>query len=396
MKNIKYLLILSIIILLTGCTNYRELNSIAITTAISVDYNINTNEYNLITQVVNSVNKQDTSSSNEPTFLNFTSTSNSLSEGLSKIVLESPRRLYTNQTQIIILSKDIIENKLDEVLDYFIRNPEIRGEILVLLAPDKEDLKGITIQTLLDNLSSSNIVSSLKESEKEGYTTLITLNDLADLYLNPYKEIILPTLSVEGNINEADEEENKTSTNYKGTVKIGPLAIFKDTKYLTSLSFEESKYLNIIRNKLDSTIITIPYNEGYISFELYNIITKYKPNIKNNIINLSITGRAKTYEIITNTDIEDKENVKDIQNYFNNYIKEKIFNTFTNIRTNYNTDIFNFRDIYYKDNPKYLKKNYNNWYEETYSNLILNINTKIDLYEKGKIKEEIDYVKENR
>ena len=394
MKKIKYLLLL--IFLLTGCSNYRELTDIAITTAISVDYNTSTNEYTLLTQVVNSVKQQDAISSNEPTFINFTSTSTSLSEGLSQIVLESPRKLYTTQTQIIILSKEVIENKLEAVLDYFIRNPEIRGETLVLLAPDKEDLKGITIQTLLDNLSSSNIVSSLKESEKDGYTTLITLNDLTDMYLNPYKEIILPTIYVEGNINEADEEINKTSTNYKGTVKIGPLAIFKDTNYQTTLSLEQSKYLNIIRNTLNKSIITIPYNEGYITFELYNIKTKYQPNIKNNIINLTITGKAKTYEIVTNTDIEDKEKVKDIQKYFNKYIKDNIQKTFTNIQTNYNTDIFNFQDIYHKDNPKYLKQNYHNWYEEKYPNLKLNINSKINLYEKGKIKEEITHVKENR
>ena len=393
MKKILFLLL---ILLLTGCSNYRELTDIAITTAISVDYNAEAKEYTLITQVVNSANKKDTSSSNEPTFLNFTSTSTSLSEALSKIVLESPRKLYTSQTEVIILSKEIIENKLNNVLDYFIRNPEIRGETLVLLAPDKKDLKGITIQTLLDNLSSSNIVSSLKESEKEGYTFLITLNDLTEMHLNPYKEIILPTLYVEGNINEADEEDNKTSTNYKGTVKIGPLAIFKDATYLTTLSLEESKYLNIMRNNLDNTIITIPYNDGYISLELYSIKTKYKPDIKNNTISLIITGKAKTYEIITNTDIENKDNVEDIQKYFNNYVKDSILNAFNTIRSNYNTDIFNFKDIYHKDNPKYLKHNYTNWYQDTFPNLKLNIISKINLYEKGKIKEEITYVKENR
>ena len=393
MKKIKYLLL---ILLLTGCQNYRELTDIAITTAISIDYNTETNEYILLTQVVNSVKQQDASSSNEPTFLNFTSTATSLSEALSKIVLESPRKLYTSQTQIIILSKEVIENRLDNVLDYFIRNPEIRGETLVLLAPEKEDLKGITIQTLLDNLSSSNIVSSLKESEKEGYTTLITLNDLTDMYLNPYKEIILPTLYVEGNINEADEETNKTSTNYKGTVKIGALSIFKDTTYLSTLSLEESQYINIIKNTLNKTLLSMPYNEGYITFELYNIKTKYKPDPINNKITLTITGKAKAYEIVTNTNIEDKEKVKDIQNYFNNYIKENTLNTFDNIRKNYNTDIFNFKDIYHKNNPKYLKQNYHNWYQTTFPNILLNINSDIQLYEKGKIKEEITYVEENR
>lgn len=391
----KYLLLITLL-LITGCSNYRELNNIAITTAISIDYNIETKEYTLITQVVNSVNKKDTSTSNEPAFINFTTTSNSLSEAIAKITLESPKKLYTSQTQIIILSKEVIENKLDEVLDYLIRNPEIRGETLILLAPNKEDLKGITIQTLLDNLSSSNIVSSLKESEKEGYTTLITLNNLADMYLNPYKEIILPTLYVEGNINMADEEENKTTTNYKGTVKIGTLALFKGTTLTTYTNIEETKYLNIIRNKLKNTNITMPYKEGYIVFDLYDISSNNTPDIKNNEITLTIKGKAKTYEIITSTDIESTKEVQKIKKVFNKYIENNISDVFIKIRNNYNTDIFNFRDTYYKDNPKYLKKYYNNWYQETFPNLKLKINSKIELYEKGKIKEEIKYAKENR
>ena len=395
MKKIKYLLPI-LIILLTGCTNYQELTDIAITTAIAVDYSPETNEYTLITQVVNAVKQDNASSSNEPTFINFSSTSSSLTEAIDKIVLESPRKLYTAQTQVIILSKEIISNHLDEVLDYFIRNPEIRGETLVILAPDKEDLQGITIQTLLDNLSSSNIISSLEESEKKGYTTSIKLDDLLDMYLNPYKEIILPTIYVEGNKNIGSEEENKTSTIYKETVKIGNISIFKDNTFQDYLSLDNGKYLNIIKGKLTDTPLKLPYKDGYIVYELYDIKSKLTPNTKSNSITLTIKGKAKSYEIITNTNIENTKETKDIQEYLNRSLENNITTFFNSIRNKYNTDIFNFRDTYYKDNPKYLKNNYNNWYKDIYPKLNFKVKSKLELYEKGKIKEEIKYVKENR
>ena len=395
MKKIKYLLPI-LIILLTGCTNYQELTDIAITTAIAVDYSPETNEYTLITQVVNAVKQDNASSSNEPTFINFSSTSSSLTEAIDKIVLESPRKLYTAQTQVIILSKEIISNHLDEVLDYFIRNPEIRGETLVILAPDKEDLQGITIQTLLDNLSSSNIISSLEESEKKGYTTSIKLDDLLDMYLNPYKEIILPTIYVEGNKNIGSEEENKTSTIYKETVKIGNISIFKDNTFQDYLSLDNGKYLNIIKGKLTDTPLKLPYKDGYIVYELYDIKSKLTPNTKSNSITLTIKGKAKSYEIITNTNIENTKETKDIQEYLNRSLENNITTFFNSIRNKYNTDIFDFRDTYYKDNPKYLKNNYNNWYEDIYPKLNFKVKSKLELYEKGKIKEEIKYVKENR
>ena len=387
MKKIKYLFL---ILILTGCQNYQELNDIAITTAIAVDYSNEANEYNIITQVVNTPKKD--SSNNEPTFLNFSSTSNSLTEALSKIVLECPKKLYTSQTQLIILSKEATENKLNNILDFFIRNPNFRGETLVLLAPNKEDLEGITIQTLLDNLSSSNIVSSLKKGKEEGYTSIINLNDIADMYLNPYKEITIPTLYIEGIPNVGKEETNRTSTTYKQSVKIGPLSFFKDTSLLGFINTEEEKYLEIIKNNLNKTIITLPNNN--ITFELYNIKTKIVPNIKNNQIIINISGNARSYEIITDKNIENPNNVKKIQEELNKNIKNNTLNLFYNIRNNYNTDIFNFRDIFYKENPKYL--NYNNWYQEIFPNLEIKVKSNIKLYEKGKIKETLKHDKENR
>ena len=387
MNKIKYLFL---ILILTGCQNYQELNDIAITTAIAVDYSNEANEYNIITQVVNTPKKD--SSNNEPTFLNFSSTSNSLTEALSKIVLECPKKLYTSQTQLIILSKEATENKLNNILDFFIRNPNFRGETLVLLAPNKEDLEGITIQTLLDNLSSSNIVSSLKKGKEEGYTSIINLNDLADMYLNPYKEITIPTLYIEGIPNEGKEETNRTSTTYKESVKIGPLSFFKDTSLLGFINTEEEKYLEIIKNNLNKTIITLPNNN--ITFELYNIKTKIVPNIKDNQIIINISGNARSYEIITDKNIENPNNVKKIQEELNKNIKNNTLNLFYNIRNNYNTDIFNFRDIFYKENPKYL--NYNNWYQEVFPSLEIKVKSNIKLYEKGKIKETLKHDKENR
>ena len=387
MKKVKYLFL---ILILTGCQNYQELNDIAITTAIAVDYSNKDNEYNIITQVVNTPKKD--SSNNEPTFLNFSSTSNSLTEALSKIVLECPKKLYTSQTQLIILSKEATENKLNNILDFFIRNPNFRGETLVLLAPNKEDLEGITIQTLLDNLSSSNIVSSLKKGKEEGYTSIINLNDIADMYLNPYKEITIPTLYIEGIPNVGKEETNRTSTTYKQSVKIGPLSFFKDTSLLGFINTEEEKYLEIIKNNLNKTIITLPNNN--ITFELYNIKTKIVPNIKNNQIIINISGNARSYEIITDKNIENPNNVKKIQKELNKNIKSNTLNLFYNIRNNYNTDIFNFRDIFYKENPKYL--NYNNWYQEIFPNLEIKVKSNIKLYEKGKIKETLKHDKENR
>lgn len=392
-----YILFIFIILITSGCQSYRELNDLAIATAVSIDYIDDKNEFEIITQVVNTVKQQDASSSGEPAFVNFTSTAPTIWEAFRKTTVESPRKIYASQIQLLILSENIVNNHLDEVLDFFTRNPEIRSELNIAVAKNNDALKSITIQTLLDNLSSSNILSSLElTSKKDGISEIVTLNDLTNMYLNPYQEIVLPSIIIEGNINEGNSEENKTSTIYKASAKIGTTCITKDNKIITYLDNNTSKYLSLIRGKIGNYIIKYNFKDGYVAFEPNNIKVNTKADLKKNKITISIEGFTRVYEITSNYDIQDNKKAKELQDFFNKKTEEDILNTFNYIRTEYNTDIFKFRDLYYKKDPNYFKKNYNNWYEETFPNLELEVKSNIKLYEKGHTKEAIKYERKNK
>lgn len=387
MKKIFYLLI---ILLLTGCQNYRELNDLAIVTALSIDYNTEEEEYTILAQVINTANKKESTSSENSSFTLYKSSASSLSSAINNNVLSSPKKFYLNQIQIIIISKEILEHHLNNTLDYILRNPEIRGETSVILAPDDKDLNAIAIEPLLEDLSSSSILSSLNNSYKEGLSSKITINDLADMYLNPHKEIIIPTLYITGDIDKGNDKENKESSIPKSSVHIGGSAITKDSKVIRLLTLDETKYLNILRKESKNTNINLPYQESYLSFNLYNLNTKYKLNTKTNTITLTLTGKAKSFEVVTNTDIESISNVKDIRRSLNNYLERKLTVTYQNISKD--TDAFNYSDMYYKKKPKL----YYNWYQDIFPNLKLKIKSEIELYEKGTIKEDIKYAKENK
>ena len=117
MKKIKFLILL--LPLLSGCYNYRELNELGITTAVSIDYK--DNNFYVIAEVINPIKQQDASSSNNSPFVNYNSSSSSLQDAFRKVVLESPRQLYAAQLEIIVLSEEVVNNHLEEVLEYFAR-----------------------------------------------------------------------------------------------------------------------------------------------------------------------------------------------------------------------------------------------------------------------------------
>jgi len=397
MNKLKYLIILLVPLLLTGCYNYQELNDLAITTGVSIDYDKETNEFIVMAQVINPVKEQDAKSSNETSFINYESKGKSLREAIRTIILDSPKRLYGSQLQILILSENVLYDKLPDIIDFFIREPELRPEFKIIIAKDQKALEGISIQTLLDDLSSSNILSSLEtQSERIGITTVVSLNELANMYLNPYLEIVLPSMIVKGNIEEGESKENLSTTKDETTIEIQTTGVFKDNKFLGYLTEEESKTLNLIRGDIKNTIINMDITDGFVVFEPNNIKASTEAIPKENKVKITISGLAKVKEITGLMDLNNTKEVEKLQNDFNKLTEEMVLKTFNNIREKYNTDVFKFRDLYYKTDHKYFNKNQKNWYEEIFPNLILEVKSEIELYEKGNTLGGAKYERENK
>ena len=393
MKRIKFLILL--LPLLSGCYNYRELNELGITTAVSIDYK--DNNFYVIAEVINPIKQQDASSSNNSPFVNYNSSSSSLQDAFRKVVLESPRQLYAAQLEIIVLSEEVVNNHLEEVLEYFARDPESRTEIKIIVAKTEDSTKAITLQTLLTSLSSSNIINSLDlQSKVLGMSYPVTLNELLNMYIDPYLEVVLPSMTLYGNYEIGDEKENITTSSPKAIVKIDGSTITKDNKILGYLDLEESKILNLINGKLKETIIKMNYYDGYIIFEPNRIKVSRELDIKNNIIKINISGYSKTKEIQSNIDLKDPKEVEKLNKALNMELEKKITDTFNSIREKYGTDVFGFQELYYRTNYKYFKENCTNWYENIYPKIKLEVKANVRLYEKGNTLGGLRYKKKNK
>ena len=395
MKKIKYLSLLLIMPLLSGCYNYRELNELAITTALSIDYS--NNNFNVIVEVVNPTKQQDAVSANNSPFVNYYSSAPTLQEAFRSIVLDSPRQLYAAQLEIIILSEEAATNHMSEILEYFSREPESRTEVKFIIAKGDESTKSITIQTLLTSFSSSSLKQSLELQQKVfGLTPVYTLNELLNMYLDPTLEINLPSIIIYGNPEEGDEKENITTSSPKVLTKIGTTAIFKEKDFLGYLTDEESKVHSIITGSTSEGIISLNYKDNYSVFELYKIKSDISPSIKDNKITLNISGKARIKEFHSNTNITKSKEVDNLNKELNKHIEDVIKENFNSIREKYNTDIFSFRQSFYREDPKYYNTHYkDNWYESIFPNLTLEVKSNIKLYEKGNTLGGIEYENKN-
>ena len=380
----KLLLILITLTFLTGCYNYRELNDLAIVTAISISKE--KDNYNIAVQVVNPKKDQDTSSSNEPDFIVYKSKGETLQAAFESLVKESPKRMYKTQMQILIIDEKMAKNNIKEVFEYLARDPEIRNEFNVLIGKSDNILETLTP---LDNLSSQNILDSLKASSKYlGNTNLLTFNELLSDYQNEKTEMAIPVIKLTSQKNKDDKNTEKIleKTTTTPAIVLDNISIFKDNKLIGYLSTKETVSYNFINNNITLTNIKKDYpNNKYIAYKILKSKSKLEVTPKKHTITLTIKGNAEINEATYNIDLSKEKNIKKLEKSLNKRLEKMITSSFNSTRKKYNSDIYGFEDLYYKKDPKYYTKIKKDWDSKEFQKIKLKVKSNIKIVEQGNI-----------
>ena len=435
MKKINKLFLLSIIILttLTGCYDYREINTLAIVSATEI--NKIGDEYQVSVQAINPQAPDKTAVPQAP-FIIYTGTGKTIQEAYRSITLSASRFMYSNHLDLLIINEKIAKENISDLIDYYIRNPGIRNEFYVLISKDDNIL---SITTPIDEISSASIKESIENNYKYyGVSSRTTFSEFVNMNLNPNQEIVLPTIELikdthteDKNINESkdnnddvnankdkdnndnndknksnnsedknnksNQEENESDgTSNKNTEKtevkdkylLGGYAIFKNNKLVGYLNNKESINYNILTNNIKNTIITYECSKNkYLAVEITDSNSSIKT--KNNKVSININLKGNINESHCNIDITKNKNIKKISHEIEEKLNKEITNDILNVRDNYHTDIYKFKDIIYKHDYSYYQKIKNN-YDEAYQNLDISVKTNIQLVEKGNILEVIN------
>ena len=381
----KLILLIIPLFFLSGCYNYRELNELAIATAIEVDKI--EDEFHLLVQVANPKNQNDASSANQPQFVTYEGVGKTIQEAFRNIVNESARKIYGMHIQLLVITENLAKNDLISMLDFFFRNVEIRKEFFVIVDTTKDDNKLLKVLTPVTNLSSQSIMDTLETNNKFlGISNLVTFNDLMDIYLDENKELVLPTIYMEGDYEKGKNEEILKETESETKIFLGNLSIFKDEKLLGYLTKEESITVNLLKNEINDTLITYECSENkYTTSEITLDKTDIKIDLKKLKVNINIKGSGALAEYSCKTDLSKEKNIEKLNKELNNYIEKMVKQSILSINSNYNSDIYNFKDMIYKQDSKFYNKIKDNYYEEVFNKLTYEIKSEIELQGKGNI-----------
>ena len=185
----KKIFLILIVLFLSGC-NYRELDKIAITVGCGLEKV--DDGYKITVQIADTQKQGDSNSSTSPVrFKNYTYTDRTIHEAARGILTKLPKKAYTKHMQILVIDEKIANNGINEIIDFWFREVELRNDFYVFVSKDSTPIEVLGVLTQIYPINSVGIRNLIENNFKYlGGTVLTTFDDLTSSY------IWFPSLSV--------------------------------------------------------------------------------------------------------------------------------------------------------------------------------------------------------
>ncbi len=278
-----------LILLLTGCYNYKEVSDLAFISSFAIDYK--ENEFNIILEV------QENDKDNKYSSYFLEGTGKTIESAIQNASLSFNKDLYFINLDVLLISKEAANNKLHNILDYVTRDNNFALNFNVALCDEqkdaienimkKDEIFGRYIKTLFDN-TDNNIID-------------VKLDDLLNGYLNKNLDIILPVINT--------KEE---------TITIDQAVIFQKNKIIDYLDYQDISLYNILNNNHKNYYLEADNN---VVFKTTHYSTKIY--FKNNTLYIipTLTGSLIEFETIN---LNKNKKIDEITNKVNSKFNKEV------------------------------------------------------------------------
>lgn len=378
-KFVLIIITLFILLISSGCYNYKEINDMAIVSSIGIDKDNKNDKYIVSAQIMNSKESED---SEDSQITVYTKEGDTVHEALRNITLKSPRKLYGNHLSKIVLSEEVAKEGIDNILDIFNRITEVRNEFIITIVKEDKASDVLKVLTTTESIPAEYVKLSLKIADKtSGLTYATKLDEFISLYLKKGIDPVVPVLKIDKKEKKGTTINNITTTNPISKIVIEDLAVTNKGKLETYLKNEEIIGYNFLRNQIQKMIIPVKCDDenNYASILILKNKTKSNAAKKNNkyIVNFNINSEAIITEYNCKKDLTDekviKELEKDTEKKIKRYIKKSL-----NKQKETKGKFLGLERIIYLDYPKYKNEDYSVKY-----------NAKVNLVRKGEIRNSV-------
>lgn len=387
----KKLLVIPLILLLTGCWNYYELNNLAICTGIAID---KTDDKYEVTYLISNAKKNEVSAKEgEAGTTTYSGIGDTIQEAINDLQVKMPFEPYSGHLVVGIISDEIAKEGLENILDYLARDTESRNFFYILLSKNVKAKNILEIISPLQTFPSQTIASDIEtSSDNTSLIYEITYNDFIYTLLEQGINPVLNSVTILGDKESGTDTKELSNTIPSATIKIDTLGIFKDDKLLGWATMDESIGINLLSNNANNIYIKTKCEDKYMMNYIENIKTKTDIDLENNKVKVNIKGNATILETNCKLNLENPETIKNIEQNIKDELNRIIDESSYLVQKKYKTDVLGYGKIIHKKYPEKWKNIKNNW-DEMFENLKIETELNIKIEEQGSLIETIKEAK---
>lgn len=257
--------------------------------------------------------------------------------------------LYS-QNRIILIGKSITEDKMDDVIDFFVRDVENGGTVYIAAA-EKTANEILEAKNGDEYISAQNLENSIESYEYDSKIFSTQLYELINRYNSGTKDFALPLFALKGKDKEKSAE-------------ITGAALFNNTKYREVISKDETVYLNMLCNKVHNTAIDFDGGKGTsVALNIVKSKTERKVNLEKDIPTFIIKVKmdADIAEISGGvSSAMTSEQIDEIKKKGEEYVEKNIRTTINSMYQKYDSDACGLGRLLYIFHKDFYRKNEKN------------------------------------
>ncbi|AMM94329.1 spore gernimation protein KC [Peribacillus simplex] len=360
----------------SGCWDKKELNEMAIVSAIGVDKN---KDGKLVAtfQIINPSNVagalQGGGGTNPPISI-YRASGDNILEMDSVASTKISRDMYFAHANLIVISEEIAkEEGINAIFDAFERSPEFRATTRIVIARGVKARNIVETLTAIDKVTAEKINRTIESTEKQnGGSININLQEVIKDLVSTGKEPIISGFTVSGQKEKEDKMENTQSSDIKANPRAAGIGVFKEGKLVDWLDGDKAIGSMWVLDRIESTNLNMDWKgkKDAITYQVIRQKTNVSVKVENGKPKVFIKVRAEgdIREVNVSLNLSSPHVLIDIEKKLAKNLKKEMEDAIVRAQKN-KSDIFGFGEIMHESHPKLWKKLEKDWDDDTFPKL---------------------------
>ncbi|WP_308639811.1 Ger(x)C family spore germination protein [Paenibacillus silvisoli] len=387
-RVVMILLTLLLALPITGCWDRREMNELAISLAMGIDWI--GNEYVVTVQVVqpSQVVVQKGGGGTETPITLYKSQGKTIYEAIRKMTTASPRKIYAAHLRVLMFGEAMTRRGIGDTIDLLSRDYELRTDFYLLIARGTTAARALNIMTPLEKIPANKLFKSIETSEKAWAPVMsVTLDDFANDVVSKGKNPVISGIRVTGTEEVGSSTDNLKTIRPKALLENDSMGVFRNDRLVGWLNEEESKGYNYIISNVHSTVGHVSCSDGgYLAIEVLRADSKMKGNYINGRPKLAVDLRVEENvgEVECRIDLTKLSSIQELEKRAEERLTGIITRSLEAGQKKFKSDFFGFGNVIHRSNPGVWKTIQKDW-DEHFAEAEFDIKVEVKIKRTGTI-----------